>query len=382
MKLRPEAARILVVGAGPVGLTAAVELARRGYRPRIVDAGEGPVPVSESRALAVNLRTLDLLERCGAAARITEEAQVVQEMRLWAGRRRLATVRLGGRAGRPRGLHALPQGRIERILLDRLLDLGIAPEWRVRCTAVDDPSKPLVELTHGDGGVEQDAFDLVVGADGAHSTVRRAVGLDFPGEALTQTFYLADYVYPVPVETGFAEARFYDPGVVARLPVGARTLRFVSTLADYAERIAHPVAPESVEWQSTFKVSFRHVDEMSRGRVFLAGDAAHIHSPIGGRGMNLGIEDACWLAWLISEGREGEYTALRMPAVRKVVADTRRTTRMVVLENPLLCGLRNLAVPILARIGPLTRPAVAGVLGLDTPPPPWLNDAQSDLRKN
>lgn len=366
--------RILVVGAGPVGLTAALELARRGFRPRIIDKEPGFAPVAESRALAVNVRSLLLLEPSGVTPRIVAEARQLREMRMLADRRPLLTIDTMATDGRYRGIHALPQGRTERILGEALAAYGVAPEWNVRCAGIADPDRPVVTLEHAGGRREEAAFDIVIGADGAHSTVRKAIGVEFPGEALTETFYLADYLYDRDVDTSFGQARFFDPGVLARLPVGPRTLRYVSTLPDYRERIDHPAPIEAIPWESTFRVSFRHVSEMRRGKVFLAGDAAHIHSPVGGRGMNLGIEDACWLAWLIEEGRADEYTALRMPAVKRVMADTRQNTRMILLRNPLLRALRNLLVPRLARLSWVRQEGLRGVLGLDTAPPPWLAD--------
>ena len=115
---------------------------------------------------------------------------------------------------------------------------------------------------------------------------------------------------------------------------------------------------------------------MSRGNVFLAGDAAHVHSPAGARGMNLGIEDACWLAWLISEGREQDYSSLRMPVVKTVLEETRRNTAFITLKNPLLTGLRALFMPLLPSIPGFTAAALRNVSGQDTPPPPWIPGAR------
>ncbi|APH72756.1 FAD-dependent oxidoreductase [Aquibium oceanicum] len=364
--------RILIAGAGPVGLTAALELARRGYRPRIVDEGDDLAPAVQSRALAVNARTLFLLEPSGVTEKLLAEAQQICEMRIGAGVRRLMTIDLLATDSRHRGMHALPQGRTERILAEALAAYGIAVEWRTECVAVSDPEIPVATLALPDGSRKDEPFDIVIGADGAHSTMRKSAGFDFPGSALSETFYLADYRYAAPVDTSYAEARFFDPGVIARLPVSPSILRYVSTLPDFRERIEHPAPVDAVLWESDFHVSFRHTAQMAKGNIFLAGDAAHIHSPVGGRGMNLGIEDACWLAWLIDEGRTGEYTRLRLTAVETVLADTRRMTRLILMRNPILCALRNLAVPLLAAIPRVRQEGLNGVLGLDTPAPPWL----------
>lgn len=363
---------VLIVGAGPVGLTAALELARRGYRPRIVDKATGFAPETESRALAVNVRTLELLEPVGVSEKIVAEARPIREIRLYSRTRLLLRVDTVRTEGRYRSLHTLAQARTERLLAARLAEFGIAPEWQTECLDITEPDRPRVTLQLPDGSLTEMRPDIIIGTDGAHSTVRKSAGFAFPGEALSQTFHLADFRYRKPVDISHAEARFQEPGVIARFPVSADTLRYVSTLADYKERIDHPDAIAEIVWESTFHVSFRHTEGMSKGKVFLAGDAAHIHSPVGGRGMNLGIEDACWLAWLIDEGRTAEYSTLRAPAVRRVMADTRQNTRMILLKNPLLRALRNAVVPALARFSWVRQEGLKGALGLDTPAPPWL----------
>ena len=364
--------KILIVGAGPVGLTAAIELSRHGFRPRLVEKNTAPAPLAESRALAINPRTLQLLEPSGVTQKLLAEAFQIRQLRLNAGGRRLMTIDTMQVPGKYRGMHALRQSRTERILLDRLAEAGIAPEWRTELFSLAHNGGSVAASLRGPHGEETAELDLVIGADGAHSAVRKAAGLKFPGEALIETFYLADYRYPSPVATDFVEAHLFDPGLLARLPVDERTVRYVSTLADFRDRIDHPAAVESLVWASEFRVSYRHVEPMAAGGVFLAGDAAHIHSPVGGRGMNLGIEDACWLAWLIAERREAEYSALRLPAVRRVLAGTGAMTRLILMRGA-AASLRNLAAPLLARIPFLRRGQMRAVLGLDTPLPPWLD---------
>jgi 2-polyprenyl-6-methoxyphenol hydroxylase-like FAD-dependent oxidoreductase len=374
-KMTSGSPNILIIGAGPVGLTAALELARRGIASRIID-NNAPSPVNESRALAVNQRSMDLLAPSGVARLIDNEAIRLRQMQVFSGEKRILTIELGAGAGEQVFLRSLPQGRTERLLAARLAEFGIAPDWGVTFTGFSEPKagKTVASLA-GPKGLEEFEADIVIGADGAHSQVRKSLGLDFAGEGFPETFYIADIVYDRDIDRDHAQARFQNPGVIACIPVGKRTFRYISTLEDFKSRIQHPAEPVDIVWESTFKAVFRHVRSMQEGNVFLAGDAAHIHSPVGGRGMNLGIEDACWLAWLISEGRQADYTSLRMEAVEHVLAQTKANTRVILLRNPISVWLRNIFVPLALKVPAIRRSIVEGVRGLDTPAAPWLEHA-------
>ncbi|CAN7459882.1 FAD-dependent monooxygenase [Pararhizobium sp. LjRoot255] len=368
---------ILIAGAGPTGLALALELARRGFRPRLVSRAAGPAPINESRALGVNARTMTLLEASGASARILADARRLTKFKICSASKLLLTIDTETFRGPYCPIYALPQGETERLLLQRLSAFGIRPEWSTQVQAVSgDVRSPIVMLRHADGQTETVLPDMLIGADGAHSDVRKACGFAFPGDAIESRFFLADYRYAQPVDTSFAEMNLLNPGVLGRLPVREDRLRYVSTIEDFEPRIEHPATVLERTWKSDFTVSFRHVETMSRGNVFLAGDAAHVHSPAGARGMNLGIEDACWLAWLISEGRERDYSKLRMPVVKTVLKDTRRYTAFITLKNPLLTGGRTLLMPLLNQIPGFTAAALRKVSGQDTPPPPWIPDAR------
>ncbi|AYG59572.1 FAD-dependent oxidoreductase [Rhizobium jaguaris] len=373
-----KAKSILIAGAGPVGLTAALELARRGFVPRIVDDGQGPAPLEESRALGINARTLTLLSAAGVTDHIVAAAQPIAHFRLRSGAKVLANVDTRRLPGRFCAIHGLAQGATERLLIEALADYGISPEWQtaVEPETIADPLKPEVTLRRLDRTTETVRPDILVGADGAHSAVRKALGAGFPGEALEAYFYLADFRYVKPVDAHFAEITLCDPGMLGRLPVSADVLRYISTLEDFESRIVHPEAIVEKTWVSQFRIHFRHVEPMAKGNVFLAGDAAHIHSPAGARGMNLGIEDACWLAWLIAEGREQEYSALRIPAVKQVLKQTYGLTRLVTMRNPLAIAARNLFAPLLLRFGPVRRQLLHSISGYDTPRPPWIDWAE------
>lgn len=371
----PESRRksIIISGAGPVGLAAALELARRGFRPRIVDKSDAPAPLTESRALAVNPRTLALLEPSGASEEIVAAGQHIRAMRIRSRDKLLFKLDATAIEGRYKGMRGLAQGRTERILIDRLAGFGIAPERQTELTLTGtDPAKPEVLLRRADGREETARPDILIAAEGAHSEIRHALGIGFPGESVKHGFYLVDFRYDRPIDTSHGEAVFFNPGVFARLPVAADTLRYISTMPNFTDLIDHPAPIVETPWKTDFHVSFRHVDPMSKGNIFLAGDAAHIHSPVGGRGMNLGIEDACWLAFLISEGRETEYSGLRTATARIVLSKTHQMTRMVLLANPLAIAARNTLMPLALGIPAIRRKALASIAGLDTPAPPWL----------
>ena len=367
--------QFLIIGAGPVGLTAALELARRGIFARIID-NNAPSPIHESRALAVNQRTMELLEPSGVAQLIDNEAIKLRQMQVYSGAKQIMKIDLGMDAGEQTFLRSLPQGRTERLLAAKLAEFKIAPEWGVAFAGFGEPRNGMpVSKLEGPRGAEEFQADIVIGADGAHSRVRKSLGLDFSGESLPETFYIADIVYDQDIDRDYVQARFQNPGVIAYIPVNKRTFRYISTLEDFKSRIQHPAEVVEIVWETTFKASFRHVSSMQQGSVFLAGDAAHIHSPVGGRGMNLGIEDACWLAWLISEGRQEEYTSLRIEAVEHVLAQTKANTRAILLKNPFAVWLRNTFVPLAMKLPPVRRSFLEGVRGLDTPPAPWLERA-------
>jgi 2-polyprenyl-6-methoxyphenol hydroxylase-like FAD-dependent oxidoreductase len=371
------AREILIVGAGPVGLTAALELARRGFSPRIIDDGDGPTPFSESRALGVNARTLTLLSPSGATDAILAESQDIAHFRMRSRRRVLANVDTHKVAGKFGAMHGLSQGHMERILLKTLEGYGIAPEWRTALEGTNVSAAPLKAILRGPGGTSETAtVDIIIGADGAHSVVRKGVGLGFPGQALDAHFYLADFRYTKPIDSHFAEITLLDPGMIGRLPVAADTLRFISTDADFESRIEHPETIAEKTWSSNFQIHFRHVEAMEKRNVFLAGDAAHIHSPAGARGMNLGIEDACWLAYLIAEGREGGYSEARMPAVRHVLQQTKGLTRLVTMGDSFAARFRDFAAPLVLGLPVASGLLLRSVAGYDTPKPPWIDWAE------
>lgn len=366
------ATSILIVGAGPVGLTAALELARRGYRPRIVDKAAGPA--EESRALGVHARTLQILEPAGLTARFLAAGSPIRRMHIEEAGVRLMTLELSKLRTDYPFILGLPQAETERLLQEAIEAQGLAVEWGCALSGLETPEAPRVTL-QGPRGQESFSPDLVIGCDGAHSPVRKACGIDFLGEQMPAAFGLVDLRFREPIPPEDAVARILPDGILGFLPMSDRFGRYVSNHQDVLALVPDRDNIEAVVWQSHFKISYRHVERFQRGKIFLAGDAAHIHSPVGGRGMNLGIEDAAWLAWLIERGETERYTADRLPIARKVLAFTRQQTDQLMKRDPLSNFLRRHVAPAMLAIDPIARLGLRRLTGLDTPHPPWLEGA-------
>lgn len=362
-----ERTRILIVGAGPVGLAAAVELRRRGMAPRIIDEDTGPAP--ESRALAVNPRTLEILEPSGATERMLARGNRIHHMIVRTPERELFRFNTRNLHHRFDFLLALAQSETEQILADLLSEAGHPVDWQTELTDVK-PDGQAFRCTIGPRG---ETFDVVIGADGAHSLVRKSLGIGFSGESLPEAWGLADVEldsWPFPWDCGVATLS--DDYVCAFFPLREGYGRFVSSRADIMNSLPPDTRVSKIVWQSQFHISYRQVETYQKGNAFLAGDAAHIHSPVGGRGMNLGIEDAAWLAYLLSEGRADEYTQLRHGPGAQVLKMTSAPTNLLASRSVWARFLRTLVLPLVFDRPLVQRFLLPRMAGLDTPAPPWL----------
>jgi 2-polyprenyl-6-methoxyphenol hydroxylase-like FAD-dependent oxidoreductase len=361
-------AKVFIAGGGPVGLTAAIELYRRGFTPRIIDPDMAVSP--QSRALAVNPRTLDLLEPSGATEALLAAGHRVRRIHVRYNTQPLFQMKLGLVRHRFNFLLSLPQSKTEEILADTLKRHGGILE---RGAALENfrTTDGQITASLSNGGTV--LTDLLIGADGSHSIVRKSLGLGFPGESAEQAFGLADVEldnWPFPWDQ--AVATINEDHVVAFIPMREGFGRFVSTLPNTMNLLPPDAKPRSIEWQAEFRISYRQAETYQKGNVFLAGDAAHIHSPVGGRGMNLGIEDACWLAWLIEKGRSADYSAYRHPVGAKVLKLTAQPTRMISSNSLSAKALRRWIIPYVLGMEWVQGRILPSLLALDTPPPPWL----------
>jgi 2-polyprenyl-6-methoxyphenol hydroxylase-like FAD-dependent oxidoreductase len=358
---------IFIVGAGPVGLAAAIELTRRGARPRIIDADSGPNP--NSRALAINPRTLDLLGPSGATEKLLAAGIKINKLVIRRNENLLATLDLSIMRHRYNFILSLAQHETE-VILDKLLaDMGVKVERNLRLEKLELLDRPHLTLSNG----EEVAADIVIGADGAHSVVRKALDITFSGETDEEQFGLADAtVEDWPFDFHTVVVTVMDTHLAPFFPLAEGFGRFVTTRTDCLAHLPRDARIKSVAWETDFKISYRQADTYQKRSVFIAGDAAHIHSPVGGRGMNLGIEDACWLAWLIDEGREKEFTMLRHPVGADVLKFTHTFTRFVRARGPMQDLALRLGLPLLALLPPLQRRLLRMLSAQDTPAPLWL----------
>jgi 2-polyprenyl-6-methoxyphenol hydroxylase-like FAD-dependent oxidoreductase len=341
-------ADVLIVGAGPTGLVLALWLARLSVRVRIVD--KTTEPGTTSRALAVQARTLELYSQIGLANSVIERGHRVLAANLWVTGKRVARAVFGemgaGLSPFPYA-HIFPQDEHERLLIDRLAEAGVEVERRTELLDFEDSGGAVcAHLKRADGTLETCEVAYVAGCDGAHSSVREALKIGFPGGTYNHLFYVADVSANGAVMNGELHVALDTTDFLAVFPLkGTGRARLVGTVREEAERqrdnlswgdVSQRVIAwmgievSRVNWFSTYRVHHRVADRFRKGRAFLLGDAAHIHSPVGGQGMNTGIGDAVNLAWKLAGVLQGgadaslldSYEPERAAFARRLVATT------------------------------------------------------------
>lgn len=375
---------VLIAGAGPVGLTMAAELARYGVAVRIVDSAAART--DKSKALVLWSRSLELIDRMGCGEAFVAAGLKATAANIIAGGKRVAHVQLDSvPTPHPYGL-MLPQSETERLMEAHLNTLSVQAERQVTLTGFSQAGDAVTAtLRHADGREETATAAWLVGCDGAHSAVRHGLGMEFEGETLPSSWVLADvHLEGVPSPLHELEMHMHAEGVLALFPIAAApgggryrviadvggagaerrdpTLEEVQALLD--RRGPGGVVASAPVWLAGFVINERKVAAYRDGRVFLAGDAAHIHSPAGGQGMNTGMQDAINLAWKLALVCRGEaaaeplldsYSAERSEVGRQVLANAGRMTQMAMLKGALLQGLRNHVAALVFGLAPARR---------------------------
>jgi 2-polyprenyl-6-methoxyphenol hydroxylase-like FAD-dependent oxidoreductase len=359
-------ATVLICGAGPVGLTLAAELARYGVAVRIVD--KAAEPSDKSKALVLWSRTLELLERGIGADRFVAAGFAMTGMNIMAGDRQIGRIDLSHIATPYPYALMLPQSDTERLLAERLAEFGVTVERAVEMTRIELRDDGVeATLTHAGGREEQVAADWLVGCDGAHSLVRHTIGAAFDGETNPSDWMLADvHMTGYPLQEDEAATYWHHDGVFVIFPISPGRYRLIADQPssgdvapptpslDEVQAIADHRGPGGLKlsdpiWLSGFRINERKVKTYRKGRTFLAGDAAHIHSPAGGQGMNTGMQDAFNLAWklaLVIHGTCDErlldsYSPERSSVGDEVLKAATRLTAIGTLHNPVAHAVRN-----------------------------------------
>lgn len=373
---------VLVVGAGPTGLTLAAALLDRGIRAVLVD--KMAAGANTSRAAAVNARTLEVLEELDVSRRMIKAGLIAPRFTMRQGRRILIPVDFSELPTDHPYTLMLSQADTERLLLERLGELGgdvVRPKALSRVT--QDASG--VTATFDDGDTIRAGY--VVGADGMHSTVRAQAGIGFAGGEFAESFTLADVRVTGEAPRHEVILFYAKDGLAVLAPLPGDIFRVVAPTADAPPRPsaefvqalldargfgAGQTTVSELVWGSRFQIHHRVADTYRAGRLLLAGDAAHVHSPAGGQGMNLGITDAVALAGALAEVLAGgpdaaldAYSAAQRRRAERVLKLTGRLTRVSTLPRPLR-PLRNAGIRLAAGVPAVRRQLALRLSGLGT----------------
>lgn len=376
---------VLIVGAGPTGLVLALWLTRLGVRVRIID--KTTEPGTTSRAVAVQARTLELYRQVGLADAVVEAGVKVAGANFWVRGAKAARVTLGrlGEGWSPFPFVLMyPQDAHEKLLIDQLDALGVKVERRTELVRFDqntDGVRAVLKLPNGAEEICEASY--LAGCDGAHSTVRESLATGFPGGTYSGLFYVADVDASGPAADNEIHVDFEAADFLAVFPLkGTGRLRLVGPVSWESEREQRELSFDDirqrvhgnlrltvgqVNWFSTYRVHHRVAARFHQGRAFLLGDAAHVHSPVGGQGMNTGIGDAINLAWKLAAVLKGgaggslldTYEVERIGFARRLVATTDRVFTLVTKQSVTARWVRTrlvpLVVPLLFRLTPVRR---------------------------
>jgi 2-polyprenyl-6-methoxyphenol hydroxylase-like FAD-dependent oxidoreductase len=364
---------ILIVGAGPTGLVLALWLTKLGVKVRVID--RTAEPGTTSRALAVQARTLELYRQVDLAETVVARGHKVPAVNLWVTGKpaaRLSFETIGSDLTPYPFLHIFPQDQHERLLIDRLEASGVSVERLTELVGfVDDGNRVTARVRGPDGHEAVCEASYIAGCDGARSKVREAIGTGFPGGTYRQIFYVADVDANGPAINGELHIDLDEADFLAVFPLaGQGRAHLIGTVRD--ERAEHAdtlkfedvsdrainhleVQIEKVNWFSTYHVHHRVTDHFRKSRAFLLGDAAHIHSPAGGQGMNTGIGDAINLAWKLAavvaehapDSLLDSYEAERIGFARRLVSTTDRAFSFVTAEGRIADIVRTRVAPVL-----------------------------------
>lgn len=362
---------VLVVGAGPNGLTLAAELTRFGLSCRIID--KLAAPSDKSKALVVHARTLEVLDTMGIVQEAIAAGERIEAINFVNKNKITAHIATTGLDSPFPIMLAIAQYDTESVLNRHLNRMGVQVERQIELISFEqNENEVIANLKHPDGTTETVTARWLVGCDGAHSTVRHTLNLPFDGFPYEDNLWLADVHVKWPLPLRQLYNFLSDKGAFMAFPIRGSRYRLLGNIPlagdknavptlEAIQEVAAQVCPTGTElydpvWLANFKIHHRKVANYRQGRVFLLGDAAHVHSPAGGQGMNTGMQDAHNLAWKLAFTAKGyaqpalldSYHAERNAVGEQVLKNTDLMLKMMTVHNPLARTLRNQAVALVA----------------------------------
>jgi len=363
---------ILIVGAGPVGLFLANECARRGLNWRLVEQRSSQS--EHSKALAIFPRTLEIFDMAGVVDPFLKMANRVTSVAVMEGQRKLAHMRFEPEHTPYPFVAMVPQDVTERLLVQQLLARDGQVEYDTSFISAVEQADQVIATLDQNGQQSEVIAKYVVGCDGAHSAVRHLLNISFEGAEYNDSFILADVETNDALSEDELQLCPSEFGPVAIFPMSSNRRRVVATVdrvdgdapsLGLVQEILRQRGPAGFEasalhWSSYFRIHHRQAGKMRVGCMFIAGDAAHIHSPFGGQGMNTGLHDVWNLVWkldLAVRGRATEnlldsYTAERRPVIKQVIETTDYLTKVMGTPNKFAQALRNTVIPMVSRLAP------------------------------
>ncbi len=363
---------VLIVGAGPTGLTLASELLRHGVQCRIVDKLEAPG--DKSKALAIHARTLEILENMNVVDKMLAAGNQAGGFSIYNGQHRVMQISTAELDSPYPCILMIPQPSTERVLTEHLESLGGKVERGVELlNFTQDQNGLTVKLKHLDVQEEVVVSQWLVGCDGAHSVVRKTLQLPFEGSAYEERFALGDFHVESSLPDDEISTFFHEDGALVFFPMGNKRFRIMANMEeskivgdeptlDFLQSVADSRGNGNIKfsdphWFAWFRIHRRSTPEYRVGRAFVAGDAAHIHSPVGGQGMNTGMQDVVNLAWklaLVVKGHADEslldtYQGERHPVGQELLKGTDIATKVAVMRNPLAKQIRNHMIAFLSQ---------------------------------
>lgn len=363
---------ILIAGAGPVGLFLANECARRGLRWKLVE--ENSTQSQHSKALAIFPRTLEIFDMAGVAAPFLAAANRVTSVTIETHGHTLARMRFEPKETPYQFVAMVPQDVTEKLLVEQLRGKGGSVEYDTKFVSGQELSDRVDVTLERNGEPVKLTASFVIGCDGAHSAVRHLLNIPFEGAEYPDSFILADVETNDALPADELELCPSELGPVAIFPMSATRRRIVATIGQaqgdapslelvqkiLAERAPHGIEALSLHWSTYFRIHHRHVARLRQGRFFIAGDAAHIHSPFGGQGMNTGLQDVWNLAWKLDLFLRGHgnqelldsYSDERLPVIKNVIETTDTLTKVLGTPNKFVQALRNTMIPMVSHLAP------------------------------